>query len=284
MQTLFPDEVDMGAQLTIQAPKTSPYNFIKLEAGMFNGNALASDNDKFKDFIGHLSAKKAFLNENLLLSGGVSYYNGGYANQSGKVFSLTNGAYSQDSSYIKYDKVKREYLGFDAQASISTGAGITTIRGEYLFGKQPGTKKSSTSPKGAMTETKDIIVRDTNGTAYTVTTAAFGSDIYLREFSGGYIMLTHRIMQSKHELVVKYDFFDPNTKLGKDEIKNIGDVKFTTLGLGWNYYLTSNFKFTAYYELVQNEKASLVKGTNGITDYRKDLKDNVLTLRLQYKF
>jgi hypothetical protein len=284
MQTLFPDEVDMGAQLTIQAPKTSPYNFIKLEAGMFNGNAIASDNDKFKDFISHLSAKKAFLNENLLLSGGVSYYNGGYANQSGKVYSITNGAYALDAGYKKNDKVKREYIGFDAQASISTGAGITTIRGEYLFGKQPGTKKSSTSPKGAMTETKDIIVRDTNGTAYTVTTAAFGSDIYLREFSGGYVMLTHRIMQSKHELVVKYDFYDPNTKLGKDEIKNIGDVKFTTLGFGWNYYLTSNFKFTAYYELVQNEKASQIKGTNGITDYSKDLKDNVLTLRLQYKF
>jgi hypothetical protein len=284
IQTLFPDEVDMGAMLTVQAPKTHPLNFIKLEAGIFNGNALASDNDKYKDFISHLSFKTTLLNENMTLSGGISYYNGGYANQSGKVFSLDNKSFLQDAGYSKLDKVKRHYYGVDFQISLFSNVGLTTLHGEYLWGDQPGTKKSSASPKGAMTESKEIVVIDTAGNSFTVT-ATVPFDIYLRQFSGGYIMLAHRLMQTKHEVVLKYDFYDPNTKLSKNEIVNIGDLSYATIGIGYNYYATSNFKFTAYYEIVKNEKTSQITGKGtGIDNYSKDIKDNILTLRLQYKF
>ena len=33
-QTLFPDERDLGSMITLQAPKTSPLNFLKLQAGL----------------------------------------------------------------------------------------------------------------------------------------------------------------------------------------------------------------------------------------------------------
>ena len=83
-QILFPGERDLGAMITIQAPKTSRWNFIKLEAGMFNGTggpgagANTSDFDKFKDFIGHISATRSTKSEKIKWGVGASYYNGGF--------------------------------------------------------------------------------------------------------------------------------------------------------------------------------------------------------------
>jgi hypothetical protein len=275
IQTLFPDEVDMGAKLTIQAPKNSPFNFIKLDAGLFNGNAINAETDKYKDIIAHLSLKKAVLNENLLLSGGFSYYKGGWALPVSSVtnaklphvYNANDTAFLVDSAYKVGDKIKRDYLGLDAQASFSTGLGLTTLRGEYLWGVQPGTKSSSTSPKGAMT-----------------------GDIYNRNFSGGYITFLHRILQTKHEIIVKYDWYDPNTDLKGDAIgkaksnSGLADLAYTTIGLGWNYYATANARLSVYYDMVSNEKSKYLIGANGTNNYSKDLKDNVLTVRVLYKF
>ena len=246
---------------------------------------MVAETDKYKDFIGHLSLKKTLLNENLNVSGGVSYYKGGWANGTANVYNIdATNKFVKDAFYTKGNIIKREYFGIDAQASLNSGLGITTIRGEYLWGQQPGTVKSSVSPKGAVTETKDIIVADTAKKVYTVTSSAFPSDVYVRNFSGGYVYFVHRIMQTKHELVLKYDWYDPNTKINGTQVTNVGDVKFTTIGLGWNYYATPNVKFTAYYDMVSNENTSIKGKGTGVDNYTKDIKDNVLTLRVLYKF
>lgn len=57
-----------------------------------------------------------------------------------------------------------------------------------------------------------------------------------------------------------------------------GDLKYTTLGIGWIYAYDSTLKLMAYYDMVKNETSKSLAG------YSKDLKDNVFTLRLQYKF
>jgi len=296
-QTLFPDECDLGAKLTLQAPKTSVYNFIKLDLGLFDGNAIAAETDNYKDFIGHLFLKKSLMQEKLTLSGGFSYYNGGWANQSGKVYKYEAGnGYVQDVNYKKLDKVKREYMGIDAQTSFTSGAGQTSLRGEYIWGEQPGTKKSTNSPKGLVTETKNIVVLDTLGAPYTVTANAINSDAYLRSFSGGYVALIHRIMKTKHEVVVKYDWYDPNTDATGVNIDGLNgtfasDLKFHTVGLGWNYYISNYLRIMAYYEMVTNETAASEYNTNakvatinGVTDYTNNLKDNIFTLRFNFKF
>ena len=77
-QTLFPGERELGAKLTIQPPKTSRFYFFKLEGGLFNGNGPNSELDKYKDFMGHLTLFKNILNENVSVSGGASYYSGGW--------------------------------------------------------------------------------------------------------------------------------------------------------------------------------------------------------------
>jgi hypothetical protein len=170
---------------------------------------------------------------------------------------------------------------------------MTLIRGEYIFGSQPGTSKSSVSPKGIVNETaKEVTVNATDGKSYKVTpSGSVASDVYLRNFSGYYVMLAQRILQTKHEIVAKYDVYDPNTKVKGNDIGNgnktgAADISFTTIGLGWNYYASANFKLTVYYDMVKNETSSSYKTDkpNGINDYRKDLKDNVLTIRAQYRF
>jgi hypothetical protein len=304
-QILFPDESDLGAKITIQAPKSSPWNFIKLDAGLFSGNGINPETDKYKDFIGHLFLKKSLLNEKLSLSGGFSLYDGGWAVQKPGIvytFHSDTKSFVADPSYNAGDEVKRVYYDIDAQVSYQSNLGLTSLRAEYLWGKQPGTSSTSASPKGLVTEANNVIVKDTAGKVQTIALAAAkGSDVYLRDFSGGYIYFIQRIMKTKHELVIKYDWYDPNTKVSGNDIGNNStaiknpsrtgytDVKYTTLGLGWNYYATENVKFTAYYDIVTNETTNSTYFTNDGKNIRnksiaKDIKDNVLTLRVQYKF
>jgi hypothetical protein len=62
-QSLFPDERDLGLMLTLQAPSTSAWSILKLEAGIFAGNGIKLEIDNRTDFIGHLSVNKEFKNK-----------------------------------------------------------------------------------------------------------------------------------------------------------------------------------------------------------------------------
>lgn len=280
-QTLFPQERDLGAMITLQPKKGTKYDWIKLDAGFFTGNGINPEFDKKKDFIGHLYIAKANKSETIKYGAGVSYYNGGvfqgnkYVYTPGAVLDVTLPGLVDSTASNKNGFAKRQYLGFDGQVSVQSPIGFTSIRAEYLTGTQPGAKSSNVSLS--------------TGTAPSY-------DTYTRNFNGGYIYLIQGIGQTKNQLVVKYDWYDPNTKVkgsdimsksaaGKNTGLGVGDIKFTTIGFGWNYRFNSQVKFTAYYEIVKNETTALsAVGTNGTTNTTKDLKDNVLTLRVQYKF
>lgn len=264
IQTLFPGEKDLGAKIILQAPKTSPLNFIKLDAGLFNGNGANAETDKYKDFIGHLWLGKANKNETMKWGIGGSYYNGGYAEVTTDEYSMGTDAAGNKgfvkSSVGKGDQAKREYFGFDGQLSFDWLLGITQLRAEYLWGTQPGASGSSSS-----------------------LTAAAAGDTYIRKFNGYYCYFIQNILQTPVQLVVKYDVYDPNTdidgdNIGKGALTGAGDLKYTTWGFGLNYRWSSNVTLMAHYDLVQNEKSVNVAG------YGKDLKDNVFTLRMQYAF
>jgi hypothetical protein len=279
-QTLFPNERDLGAMLTIQPRKESRYNFIKLDLGLIAGNAIAPEIDSHKDFLAHLTVNRTTKNEKFKYGLGVSYYNGGYYHETKKVYSMATLAdgmtqgYTVDSTESNLGAfAKREYFGAEAQLSIDWFPGITTLRGEYIWGMQPGSPSSNISPSS----------RALPGLTIT--------DTYNRPVSGGYVYFIQNIGQSRHSFVIKYDWFDPNTDLKGDEMKSSitvnekeiktnlsgADIMYTTWGFGYNLRLTANVKLMAYYDLVKNETAA-IKG------YGKDLKDNVFTLRLQFKF
>lgn len=278
-QILFPNENDIGAMLTFQMPKTSTFNFLKLEAGVFNGtNGKGSDFDWKKDFISRLSIAKTSKSEKIKYGLGVSFYDGGIRQANKYVYnnidSLPGHKYGFviDSASTNKGKIaQRQYIGVDAQVSFDFPFGITTLKAEYIQGVQPGTSSTSTSPSAA--------VADASAYAHT-------ADTYSRKFNGAYFYFIQNVFQTKHQIVVKYDWYDPNTKVSGDEIGKSGsklsktDFKYTTLGLGYNYKLDNNIKISLYYDMVTNEASkNVVSG-----GYWRDLPDNVFTVRFQYKF
>ncbi len=276
-QTLFPGEEDLGASITFQMPKASPWNFLKVDAGYFAGNGINPEFDKKKDFIGRIGIQKATSSEKIRYGLGLSYYNGGVYQGTKNVYEMKRTGGIQGFSKVTADTTigdfqKRDYKGADAQLTVETQLGLTTIRGEYIYGTQPGQSKKTTSP------TTDFTV---------VTGTATVPDCYIRNFSAGYVYLIQSISHTPITLIAKYDIYDPNTKVkGNDLGKSVpgqkattsADIKYSTLGLGAILAVSNNIKITAYYDMVTNEKS------NSLAGFSKDLKDNVFTFRVQYKF
>ncbi len=268
-QTLFPTERDLGVFGTIKLPKSSPLYGLKADIAMMNGSAAVTPEfDSHKDFTGRLQYSKTSKSEQVTFAAAGSYYYGGYRIGSNKDYNLeplNNGTgdkgfvFSADSG--NFERVaKRIYMGADAQVSIDSKIGITTMRAEYIQGEQPGTDKSSKSPSGPPS-----------------------SALYHRNFSGAYFYFIQNIGQSKFQVVAKYDYYDPNVKISGKEIgktgtnTKAGDIRFDTYGFGITYRITANLKFVAYYDLVKNEETQ-------VSGYTKDIKDNVVTLRMQFKY
>lgn len=262
-QTLFPDERDLGVMLVLQPSKTSAWNFLKLEAGLFAGNGIKSETDNRKDFIGHLSAQKS-INSSIQAGLGFSYYDGSVYQGTNNVYTMQGGSFVADSRpENKGQFAKRRYFGIDGQFAIITRMGTTQLRGEYLWGKQPGELSGSKSPNAS-----------TPGS----------TDTYLRDFRGGYIMGIQDLGESPLSAVLKYEWYDPNTKLSGDLIGKSGtntgkgDIAYRTFGFGLLWRATANIRLQAYYEVNKNETSSQLSG------FESDRKDDVFTLRLQYKF
>ncbi len=280
-QILLPNERDLGAMITWQPTKGKTLFGLKWDAGFYNGTGIAVpgttslngagvvDFDNYKDFISRLYYTKTTKNEKINFGIGTSYYNGGYVLQSNVVYDhigLNNAGISQwmiadTSSNLKGGRAPREYNDVELQFSVNSKLGKTTLRSEYMFGTQSGTATSSKSPAALPTSTST----------------------YLRSFDGFYTYLIQRIGKTKHELAVKYEWYDPNTDLSSADFvtgtaMKSAEIKYTMLGLGYTYYHDANVKFMLYYNMVNNE---LAKGISGLSS---DLKDDVITIRMQYRF
>lgn len=258
-QTLFPGERDLGVKLTLQAPKSSNWNFLKLEVGLLNGNGINVETDSYKDVVARLSAGKVSGNERLKWGLGASYYKGGFAATTTTMYTLQsdNGMLAfMPKTVNAFYKMKREYVGFEGQMGYDWTLGITQLRAEYLMGIQP-------------------------------------TGAYSRSFNGYYVYLIQNLMQTPFQAVVRYDVYDPNTKVSGHQIGAIpttgvatgpADIAYSTLGVGVNYRFNSNVKIMAYYDWVRNETTSNLRNPSTLTDLSADRKDNVFTLRVQYKF
>ena len=141
--------------------------------------------------------------------------------------------------------------------------GLTTeLRAEFVTGKQTGIANNSETPTALLT----------------------GNDgFHIRNFNGAYFYLLQQIFNTKNQLLIKYDWYDPNTKVSGNEIGAAGsnftaaNIKYHTIGFGYVNYLTDNIKLVLYYAKVTNEKTQLAGFTG-------DVKDDVFTCRLQFRF
>jgi len=270
IQTLFPDEKTLGSMLTIQAPKTSPWTVLKLEAGLTAGNAIGKDYKGKKDFVAHLTYNNSTATMKYGI--GASMYSGTTLQTDTNVYVMKNNAFSRTIGTKPNGFADRQYFGVDGQFSIVSDLGLTQIRAEFITGTQPGSASSSASPNSLDPTSSSFVASPT----------------YIRKFQGGYINFVQDIANTKHSIVVKYDWYDPNTDVTGDKISYLTngttklsktDMAYSTLGLGYMYRMNNNVRIMAYYDMVSNEKV-ILKGFIS----KKDLADNLVTLRLQYKF
>ncbi len=270
-QILMKTERDMGAMITFEPRKPNhPLKYLKIDAGMFNGPGLnaPADYDSHKDFISRIALKPYPVFKNVQLSLAASYLDGGIL-QNTKYINTTSALdgtkyFRQDSSLQNIGKIApRKYYGADIQLKIKEKAGFTELRAEFIAGKQ--TSFANTS------ETPAIVPSDISGA------------LYIRKFNGAYFYFLQNIVSIKHQLVIKYDWYDPNTDVAENDIGKPGanineaNIKYSTLGFGYIYYINENVKLLLWYDKVTNEKTLL-------PNYSRDLKDNVFTCRLQFRF
>ncbi|MGC4101439.1 porin [Ferruginibacter sp.] len=269
-QVLMKTERDLGAMVSFEPrKKDSKLKFLKVDLGVFNGPGLSSltDYDSHKDLISRITIKPRRLTPKISLGMAASILYGGLSQNTKYVYNIQDVAgvkkFVVDSSVNNINQVApRKYYGADAQLKIKNKVGYTELRGEFMMGKQTASVNSSETPGALFTGTEGY---------------------YTRKFNGAYFYFLQHLGSTHHQLGIKYDWYDPNTSVKKEEIgktgnnDNVADIKFSTLGFGYIYYMTDNVKLTLWYDKITNEKTSL-------TGYTSDVKDDVFTCRLQFRF
>ena len=269
-QILMKTERDLGAMVSLDPrKKDSKIKFLKADIGVFNGPGLSSttDYDNHKDIIGRVAVKPQSLSKKITLGAAVSVLYGGLTQNTKYTYTTTDIAglknFIIDSAASNINRIApRKYYGADAQLKIKNNIGFTELRAEFITGKQTGSSVSSETPGALFTGTEGY---------------------YTRKFNGAYFYFLQHLGSLKHQIGFKYDWYDPNTDTKKEDIGksgnniNAANIKYSTFGFGYIYYLTSNAKLVLWYDIITNEKTQLAGFTS-------DVKDNVFTCRLQFKF
>ena len=269
-QILMKSERDLGAMVSFDARRNIGFwSNLKVDLGVFNGQGIVATGefDNIKDVIARVSLKPVHLSDKVQFSAGASTLQGGLT-QNTKFKFLTgtvNGIKTTmvDSNATNlYGRSPRIYYGADAQLKIKNRIGFTEFRAELVVGQQTGTATSSETPTALVT----------------------GKDgYYIRNFNGAYFYFIQSLFSVKHQLVLKYDWYDPNTKVSGNEIGapgsnlSVANIRYNTLGIGYVYYMTENVKLVVYYARVMNEHTRLA-------GYTSDVSDDVMTCRLQFRF
>jgi hypothetical protein len=205
------------------------------------------------------------VNRRFTVSGGLSFLSGGWRQDTKYRYEMASGngeqQFALDSNLSNMGhKAPRRYHGADVQLAWLHPHGKTEWRAEYWRGTQPGTVSTTVSP-----------ALQPIGPAY------------VRKFDGAFFYFLQNIVNQKWELMVKYDWYDPNrlvpaASIGKATTNlTATDIKVSTWGVGLTRYFTGNLKILAYYDFVRNEKTALA-------GYTGDVPDDVFTLRMQLRF
>jgi hypothetical protein len=270
-QILLKGERDLGAMVSFEPrAKNHPLKYFKWDVGVFNGQGIPgslSEYDSYKDFISRITVKPVHLAKKVLISGGVSGFSGGFIENTKYLYSSGVNTLNNDKIFTVDSaasnlggKAPRKYYGADVQLKLLHKWGATEFRAEYWSGLQTSTAATSEAPAVPATE-----------------------PYYKRNFNGAYFYILQNIVNTKNQLVLKFDWYDPNTKVSGNDIGKPGtninatNIKYQTIGFGYNCYFNDNLRLLLYYDKVMNEKTQLA----GFTD---DVKDDVFTCRLQFRF
>jgi hypothetical protein len=269
-QILMKSERDLGAMISFDPRKKNHrFYYLKADLGIFNGQGInaTGDFDNHKDLIARVSLKPYPLSKKIILSAGLSALRGGLLqNTKYKYYTGKDAGVKKvlvDSAVTNTGGISpRNYYGADVQIKIRNKKGFTELRGEYITGTQTGTLNNTETPVALIT----------------------GNDgFHIRNFNGAYFYFVQNVFGEKNQLLLKYDWYDPNTKVAGNEIGAAGsnftatNIKFSTLGFGYIRHLNEHAKLVLYYARVWNE-------TTQLSGFTSDIKDDVMTFRIQYRF
>ena len=268
-QTLMPRERDLGGMISYHPG--NKLKFLNLDLALVNGSGhSARDYDSKKDFIGNLAFKfDSLADKKLHLGFGGSFYKGSVRNDTKTYYTSIKNGYTVHTADENEGKgIGRNYYGANLQVELDNSFGKSSFKTEYVAGDQPGVA-GGTDIKGPY--------------ASRSFTAQPATDLYQRKFNGYYLWFTQEVARTGLTAMVAYDVYDPNTNASGATIgmpgnfTADGDVKFSTLGYGLSYQFSSRLKLTVYNEHVTNEATSL-------ENFSADIKDNVFTTRMQYRW
>ena len=197
--------------------------------------------------------------------------------------------------------LNRNWFGVEAQFYADVLGGLI-VKGEYLMGVNafPGynATTSATTVAQAFNKTNDTLTITTTNTK----TTNYRPNIN-RSFSGYYVYLIKNIGK-RNQFTIRYDNFDPNTKLagtdlgikghsaspasktttttvgkGTSLINNVvnktvvnntfnsssSDLAYSQISLCWTYYFDDNIKISLDYDIPINEKTTTGKVTSNYT-------------------
>lgn len=265
--TLYPNERDLGAKL--EANFATKYNFpLKLQLAVFNGNfgegAIANqvrDIDSNKDVMARIVYSIQVPSKGLGIDVGTHGYFGSTKVLPQPVTTpVTPPAVFYDVNNNPFTPavgatLKKDWFGFETQIYYDFLGG-TSLKAEYIA----GTISGSTNPMETYT----------NYAANKV-----------REFSGFYVAFMKNIGKS-NQAIIRFDQYDPNTKLSGFDVTRADDLKYNTWNFGWQYFYDENVKIVLGYNMPLNEKSDKVGGD--FASANKDRKDNTFSIRLQAKF
>jgi hypothetical protein len=270
-QILMKSERDLGAMVSLDSRRNDNLlKYLKADIGVFNGQGInaAGDFDNSKDIIVNLALKPYHISKQITVAAGTSVLYGSLVQNTKYVYStgtvLGIKKVIVDSATGNTDqRSPRHYYGANTQVKFKSKKGLSTeLRAEFITGKQTGIAGSS--------ETPVALVSGNDG-------------FHIRNFNGAYFYLLQQIFNNKNQLLIKYDWYDPNIKVKGNEIGAPGsnftaaNIKYHTIGFGYVNYLTENVKIVLYYSKVTNEKTQLAGFTG-------DVKDDVFTCRVQFRF
>jgi hypothetical protein len=260
---LYPQERDLGAKLV--ANFVTQYEIpLKIDLAAFNGNFgegpianQVSDVDSEKDIVLRATYSLKFPSAGLGIDfGGSGYYGkntvfaaGTYSDVDNKPFTAAVG-----------DKLKKQWYGAEIQMFYDVLGGFA-LKSEFNKG----------------------VISGTAGSAIVNNNPSFNFSGE-RDFVGYYVTL-EKNFGTKFQGGIRYDSFDPNSKLSGNEVTTPQDLKVHTWGFAFHYFFTTNTKIGLGYTMPINETSNAITGVPNIGGlYEKDVRNNTATIRFQTNF
>ena len=247
IRAIYPGEREIGMKLEYIGTKIP----LKFQLMAMNGNftgTQAKDIDSHKDIMARLVYSVKIPSAGIGIDFGPNVYYGANLSKTNKYIKNSNGTI--DSLKNAWTYMDKNWVGGEIQIFADVLGGMA-VKGEYMAG---------------INSTPSSLAENSTRAQFLASPSLYNN------FAGYYIYFIKNI-GPKNQFVVRYDSYDPNTKLSGDAAGN--NIYYKTWDIAWQYYLNDFIRISMQYEMPKNE----INASNPT-----EKKDNMFSLRLQAKF